>query len=498
MTREVGVAYRRLREGASPEPLGLSRPGGILGIEAVEAQMLMQHRIYKGTEEPHDSIRLLPEPRPGWRDADRQRRAYVPASELEVERVNKAMLLRRPLLVTGWPGSGSSSIAYRIAHELRLEAVLRWHVTKASTVKDGLYLFDRVGFEQDANIAQVRDVPDSPRGIENYLKLGPLGTAFTASRNPRVLLIQDIDRASDQLIDDLLVVLDEGCFSIPELARSHSAISRIALSDHVSGTDSNIEIAHGNVYCRTFPFIVVTSQGRRDLPYDLLRNCIQLHIPYPDRKSRKRIISSNFREGVLPRSRLDELATRAAEGTQLTVDQVLDVAHMAIIDDAFDIQESLQAYYQEEPSPDTEARATSVKERLTTAPPGYDIFLSYAASDAEVAGELRATFVRSGMTCFMAEKDIIVASLWETSIRDALISSTSILLLLTPRSIDRPWILLEGGAAWALGKPIIPALVHVTPDALIDPIRKFQARVVETTAHKQALARELKEALTVT
>ena len=91
----------------------------------------------------------------------------------------------------------------------------------------------------------------------------------------------------------------------------------------------------------------------------------------------------------------------------------------------------------------------------------------------------------------MAEKDIQVAAEWQDSIRAALIGSKQILILLTPRSINRPWVLMETGAAWALGKALIPALSHVAANELLDPIRRYQARVIETTAQRQALVNEL-------
>lgn len=91
----------------------------------------------------------------------------------------------------------------------------------------------------------------------------------------------------------------------------------------------------------------------------------------------------------------------------------------------------------------------------------------------------------------MAEKDIQVAAEWQDSIRAALIGSKQILVLLTPRSINRPWVLMETGAAWALGKALIPALSHVAANELLDPIRRYQARVIETTAQRQALVNEL-------
>jgi hypothetical protein len=51
---------------------------------------------------------------------------------------------------------------------------------------------------------------------------------------------------------------------------------------------------------------------------------------------------------------------------------------------------------------------------------------------------------------------------------------------------------METGAAWALGKPLIPALVHIAIDQLPDPVRRYQARVIETTAQRQSLVDKLR------
>jgi hypothetical protein len=91
----------------------------------------------------------------------------------------------------------------------------------------------------------------------------------------------------------------------------------------------------------------------------------------------------------------------------------------------------------------------------------------------------------------MAERDIPVATEWQDSIRAALLGSQRLLILLTPRSLNRPWVFMETGAAWALGKDLIPALVHVAANDLIDPIRRYQARVIETTAQRKAFVQEL-------
>lgn len=137
------------------------------------------------------------------------------------------------------------------------------------------------------------------------------------------------------------------------------------------------------------------------------------------------------------------------------------------------------------------ARLEAALNAVVPQAPRYDVFISYAAGDAHIAAELHAEMKSSGLRCFMAEKDIPVATAWEDSVRGALIGSKRVLVLLTPRSINRPWVLLETGAAWALSKPLIPALFQVSASDLMDPMRKQQARVIETTAQRRSLIDEL-------
>lgn len=121
----------------------------------------------------------------------------------------------------------------------------------------------------------------------------------------------------------------------------------------------------------------------------------------------------------------------------------------------------------------------------------YDIFISYASLDSALASELRTQIEMYGLTTFMAEKDIAVATPWKQVIRDALRSCSRVLIVLTPNSIHRPWVLVETGAAWALDKEVIPTMAFVNPNDFVDPLKDIQARRIETTEQRTALVAEI-------
>lgn len=125
--------------------------------------------------------------------------------------------------------------------------------------------------------------------------------------------------------------------------------------------------------------------------------------------------------------------------------------------------------------------------------PKYDGFISYAVDDAELAEEFHRALEDRGVNCFMAEKDIKVSEEWQSSIRKALIGSKWLMVLLTPRSHNRPWVLMEVGAAWALGKPLISATSHISMQELHDPISQYHARSIETIKQRNRLIEELVE-----
>ena len=120
-----------------------------------------------------------------------------------------------------------------------------------------------------------------------------------------------------------------------------------------------------------------------------------------------------------------------------------------------------------------------------------DIFLSYSTEDSVIANELKGEIEERGIKCFMAEKDIPVGTQWSDRIRNALINSKKIIILITPRSKNRPWVMTETGAAWVLKKNIIPVLMFVSPSELIEPISRFQSRIIETKEQRNNLINDI-------
>jgi MoxR-like ATPase len=298
--------------------------------------------IYQGTGEPGHGVRRLPAPPPwrafasapdsvpeadpgltGWTGSDIQRaRSYQVRGEL-LSPINAALHLRRPLMVTGGPGVGKSTLAYAVARELGLRPVLRWTVTSRTTLLDGLYRYDAIGRLQDVSMRPDGAKPD----IGRYIRLGPLGTALLPADTPRVLLIDELDKADFDLPNDLLTVFEDGEFEIPELARLADTEPEVKVG--TADADCEYTMRRGLVRCRQFPFIVITSNGERDFPPAFQRRCLRVELARPELEELREIVTAHL--GRRPDEVVDGIVRdfhrRSLQGP-LATDQLLNAIQL--------------------------------------------------------------------------------------------------------------------------------------------------------------------------
>lgn len=89
------------------------------------------------------------------------------------------------------------------------------------------------------------------------------------------------------------------------------------------------------------------------------------------------------------------------------------------------------------------------------------IFISHSSKDKWAARRIAKDVEELGHEVFLDEKDIVTGDSIDVSIRQNLKQSDHFLMLLSPASLNSPWVLVELGGAIALEKRIVPILLYV-------------------------------------
>jgi MoxR-like ATPase len=185
---------------------------------------------------------------------------YVATEDLKTA-VNAAIVLERPLLVKGEPGTGKTVLAREIAGAIGAP-IIEWHIKSTTKAQQGLYEYDAVARLRDSQLGDKR-VHD----ISNYIRRGKLWEAFTAEQRP-VLLIDEIDKADIEFPNDLLQELDRMEFFVYETGETVKAVRR--------------------------PIVIITSNNEKELPDAFLRRCFFHYIKFPDAETMQAIVDVHF------------------------------------------------------------------------------------------------------------------------------------------------------------------------------------------------------------
>ena len=182
---------------------------------------------------------------------------YIATEDLKLA-VNASLILEKPLLIKGEPGTGKTMLALEVAEAMGMRLV-EWHIKSTTKASQGLYEYDAVSRLRDSQLGN-----EKVKDIANYIKQGKLWDAFQSDERV-VLLVDEIDKADIEFPNDLLQELDRMEFYCYELDKTIKAKKR--------------------------PLVIITSNNEKDLPDAFLRRCFFHYIAFPDREVLEKIVN---------------------------------------------------------------------------------------------------------------------------------------------------------------------------------------------------------------
>jgi MoxR-like ATPase len=177
--------------------------------------------------------------------------------------------LKRPLLLEGDAGVGKTEVAKSLAKVLDCR-LIRLQCYEGLDASAALYEWNYQRQILAIKIWEGEEVSaeEKERHIfaREFLLERPLLQAITQDEPP-VLLVDEIDRADEEFEAFLLELLSDFQISIPEL---------------------------GTIVAKSVPYVVLTSNGTRELSDALRRRCLYHYVDYPDEAKELRILDARL------------------------------------------------------------------------------------------------------------------------------------------------------------------------------------------------------------
>lgn len=204
---------------------------------------------------------------------------YKPPRALE-NAVNISIHLGKPLILTGEPGTGKTQLAYNVAYRFGLGEPLVFNTRTTSTATDLFYRYDALKHLQHVHAKQGEMLTDGE--IENrFVRYQALGKAIRSGER-KVVLIDEIDKAPRDLPNDILNVLEDMQFEVPEINRKFLAPAAKR------------------------PIIILTSNSEKNLPDAFLRRCVYYHLNFPSEEELLSIVEQKISSNHFTKSALRE------------------------------------------------------------------------------------------------------------------------------------------------------------------------------------------------
>ncbi len=173
--------------------------------------------------------------------------------------------LKRPLLLEGEAGVGKTEVGKALAalHECELIRLQCYEgLDQNADLYEWNYQRQLLAIKAREGAGEDADAIEEHIFSEKYLLERPLLAAIRRERPP-VLLVDEIDRADEEFEAFLLELLSDFQVSIPEL---------------------------GTIPARSIPWVVLTSNGTRELSDALRRRCLYHYVDFPDVDREARIV----------------------------------------------------------------------------------------------------------------------------------------------------------------------------------------------------------------